>query len=82
MEHLEGFSSRLAGQGDLPEIGSTVTVEGWRRRGWVHRLALDLRTGHPQASFDVTPFGPVDSPETVAAMNTELGRLQRPAHVC
>ncbi len=159
MEHLEGFSTRLADQANLPEIGSKVTVEGWRQRGWVHRLALDLRTGHPQASFDVrnhgeggatsrdiagivertlqqdaveydlvflgcgindvwrgfqgrtaeavdlqeyidylttmltrlgersrqlvviseTPFGPVDTPETVAAMNIELAGYNRAA---
>jgi acetyltransferase-like isoleucine patch superfamily enzyme len=42
MEHLEGFNTQLTDQANLPEIGSKVTAEGWRERGWVHRLALSL----------------------------------------
>jgi acetyltransferase-like isoleucine patch superfamily enzyme len=57
MEHLEGFNVQLTNQANLPEIGSKVTVEGWRQRGWVHRLALDLRAGHPQTSFDFRNYG-------------------------
>jgi hypothetical protein len=56
MEHLEAFNTRLTAQSDLPEVGSMVTVEGWRRRGWVHRLALSLRGDWPQVTFEWLPF--------------------------
>jgi lysophospholipase L1-like esterase len=52
MEHVEGFSRRMVDQSDLPEIGSSLTVEGWRKRGYVQRLELHWRTGWPHLGFD------------------------------
>ncbi|WP_327378905.1 GDSL-type esterase/lipase family protein (plasmid) [Streptomyces sp. NBC_01216] len=53
MEHLEAFNAQMANQAALPAVGSRVTVEGWRRRGWVHRLALSLRAAWPHVGFDI-----------------------------
>jgi hypothetical protein len=36
----------------LPEIGSKITVEGWRRRSYVHRLHLALQVAWPHVTFD------------------------------
>lgn len=155
MEHLKGHNAQLVDQANLPEIGSQVTVETWRRRGYVQRLYLGLQAVWPHISFYVdnrgeggatsrdiaaivaqaadgssydlaflgcgindvwdgfhgrtaeavdagefaehyattlhvltgcsrqviciaeTPFGPIDAPETVAAMNTELARYNK-----
>ncbi|MFE9424184.1 SGNH/GDSL hydrolase family protein [Kitasatospora sp. NPDC006697] len=57
MEHLEAFNAGMVNQGDLPAVGSTVTVEGWRRRGWVHRLALSLRAAWPHVGFEIRNHG-------------------------
>src|SRR5262249_20719940 len=57
MEHLEAFNTQMTTQADLPEIGSTVTVEGWHQRGWVHRLVLSLRAARPHVRFDVRNSG-------------------------
>ncbi|MFI6112891.1 GDSL-type esterase/lipase family protein [Kitasatospora sp. NPDC051164] len=57
MEHLEAFNAQMANQADLPEVGSKVTVEVWRQRGWVHRLALSLRAAWPHVGIDVRNFG-------------------------
>lgn len=57
MEHLEAFNTQMTTQADLPKIDSKVTVEGWHQRGWVHRLALSLRTSRPYVSFDVRNHG-------------------------
>ncbi|HSH58353.1 MAG TPA: GDSL-type esterase/lipase family protein [Acidimicrobiales bacterium] len=51
VEHLEGYSERLSQQWDLPAVGSVVTVEGWRSRGFVHRLYLSLQTSRPHIRF-------------------------------
>jgi acetyltransferase-like isoleucine patch superfamily enzyme/lysophospholipase L1-like esterase len=56
-EHLEAFNTQMTTQADLPDIGSTVTVEGWHQRGWAHRLALSLRAARPYADFDVRNSG-------------------------
>jgi len=57
MEHLEAFNAQMANQSALPAVGSTITVEGWRRRGWVHRLALSLRATWPHVGFDIRNHG-------------------------
>ncbi len=57
MEHLEAYNAQMTTQAGLPEVGSKVTVEGWHQRGWVHRLALSLRTAFPYLTFDVTNHG-------------------------
>lgn len=57
MEHLEAFNAQMVSQADLPAVGSMVTVEGWRRRGWVHRLALSLRATWPHAGFEIRNHG-------------------------
>ncbi|MFJ5635172.1 GDSL-type esterase/lipase family protein [Streptomyces goshikiensis] len=57
MEHLEAVNTQMTTQANLPEIGSKVTVEGWRQRGWVHRLALSLRAAWPHISFDIRNHG-------------------------
>ncbi|WP_370131350.1 GDSL-type esterase/lipase family protein [Streptacidiphilus sp. EB103A] len=56
-EHFEAFSPQMACQAGLPPVGSTVTVESWQRRGWVHRLALALRAARPHVTFDVRNHG-------------------------
>ncbi|MEU4300097.1 SGNH/GDSL hydrolase family protein [Kitasatospora aureofaciens] len=57
MEHLEAYNALLVDQANLPKVGSKVTVEGWRQRGWVHRLALGLRAGFPHVTFDIRNHG-------------------------
>lgn len=57
MEHLEAFNTQMTSQANLPEIGAKVTVEGWHKRGWVHRLVLSLRASHPKVSFDIHNHG-------------------------
>ncbi|MER5984240.1 GDSL-type esterase/lipase family protein [Streptomyces sp. NPDC001787] len=57
MEHLEAVNAQMTNQADLPEVGSKVTVEAWRQRGWVHRLALSLRAAWPHVVFDVRNHG-------------------------
>ncbi len=57
MEHLEAFNARMANQADLPPVGSTVTVEDWRRRGYVHRLHLWLQAVWPHLGFAVDNRG-------------------------
>ncbi|MGH3830318.1 MAG: GDSL-type esterase/lipase family protein [Pseudonocardiaceae bacterium] len=57
MEHLEGYNAQLVNQANLPEVGSQVTVEEWRPRGWVQRLALSLRAAWPYVTFDVKNHG-------------------------
>lgn len=57
MEHLEAVNAQMTTQADLPEVGSKVTVEAWAQRGWVHRLALFLRTAWPHIAFDVHNAG-------------------------
>ncbi|MER6116194.1 GDSL-type esterase/lipase family protein [Streptomyces sp. NPDC001743] len=57
MEHLEAFNAQMTNQATLPAIGSTVTVEGWRWRGWVHRLALSLRATWPHVGFEIRNHG-------------------------
>lgn len=57
MEHLEAFNTRITAQADLPEIGSTVTIEGWHQRGWVYRLALSLRAANPYVRFNIRNHG-------------------------
>lgn len=52
MEHLEGFSAQLFDQADLPSVGSQVTVESWRGRGYVQRLHLGLQVAWPHLSFE------------------------------
>lgn len=48
-----GYNVQLVNQANLPEIGSTVTVETWHRRGYVQRLHLGLQAAWPYVSFDV-----------------------------
>jgi acetyltransferase-like isoleucine patch superfamily enzyme/lysophospholipase L1-like esterase len=57
MEHLEGFNAQMLNQADLPQAGTAVTVEGWRRRGYVQRLHLGLQASWPHLSFDVDNRG-------------------------
>ncbi|MGY3677484.1 SGNH/GDSL hydrolase family protein [Streptomyces sp. TE33382] len=57
MEHLEAFNAQMTNQAELPAVGSTVTVEGWHRRGWAHRLALSLRAAWPHVGFDIRNHG-------------------------
>ncbi|MEY9956766.1 SGNH/GDSL hydrolase family protein [Streptacidiphilus sp. MAP5-52] len=57
MEHLEAFNTQMTNQAALPPGGTRVTVEGWHRRGWVHRLALSLRATWPHVDFDVRNHG-------------------------
>jgi len=57
MEHLEAFNTQMTTQGDLPEIGSKVTVEGWHQRGWVQRLSLSLRAAFPHVTFNINNHG-------------------------
>lgn len=57
MEHLEAYNRQMTTQADLPEVGSKVTVEGWRQRGWVHRLTLALRAAHAHVGFEVRNLG-------------------------
>ena len=47
MEHLEGHNTRLVTQADLPPVGTSVTVEAWRNRGYVQRLHLALQAAWP-----------------------------------
>jgi acetyltransferase-like isoleucine patch superfamily enzyme/lysophospholipase L1-like esterase len=57
MEHLEGYNAQLFNQANLPEIGSKITVESWRNRGYVQRLHLGLQAAWPHLSFDVDNRG-------------------------
>jgi len=47
MEHLEGYNSQMTTQSALPAVGTTVEVQGWRNRGYVHRLQTTLQTRWP-----------------------------------
>jgi acetyltransferase-like isoleucine patch superfamily enzyme/lysophospholipase L1-like esterase len=76
MEHLEAFNTRLSTQADLPEIGATVTVEGWRQRGWVYRLALSLRAAHPHLSFDIRNHGEGGATSRDVAATVETDRAK------
>jgi acetyltransferase-like isoleucine patch superfamily enzyme/lysophospholipase L1-like esterase len=51
MEHLEGYNAQMFNQANLPDIGSTVPVEGWRNRGYVDRLRLTLQAAWPHLGF-------------------------------
>lgn len=51
MEHLEGYSECLSTQSDLPPVGSRVTVERWRNRGYVWGLRLWLQVKWPEVNF-------------------------------
>jgi acetyltransferase-like isoleucine patch superfamily enzyme/lysophospholipase L1-like esterase len=57
MEHLEGFNAQMFNQADLPEVGSAVTVESWRSRGYVQRLHLGLQAAWPHLTFEVDNRG-------------------------
>jgi acetyltransferase-like isoleucine patch superfamily enzyme len=57
MEHLEAVNTQMTTQADLPAVGSTVAVESWQQRGWVHRLALSLRVARPHVAFDIRNHG-------------------------
>ena len=47
MQHYEGFNAQMVNQGALPNVGTTVTVEAWRNRGYVQRLHTTLQTRWP-----------------------------------
>lgn len=51
MEHLEGYNAQMATQANLPAVGSSVTVEAWRNRGYVQRLHLALQAAWPHLGF-------------------------------
>ncbi|ETA00768.1 hypothetical protein CcI156_18190 [Frankia sp. CcI156] len=51
MEHLEGYNAQMATQANLPAVGSSVTVEAWRNRGYVQRLHLALQVAWPHLGF-------------------------------
>lgn len=51
MEHLEGYAAPLFDQAALPAVGSAVTVESWRHRGYVERLRLSLLADWPGLDF-------------------------------
>jgi acetyltransferase-like isoleucine patch superfamily enzyme len=57
MQHFEGYNARMATQADLPDIGSTVTVEEWRNRGYVDRLHTTLQTRWPHLDIDFRNHG-------------------------
>lgn len=52
MQHFEGFNAQMVTQAALPDVGSAVTVEAWRNRGYVHRLHTTLQTRWPY--LDIT----------------------------
>jgi acetyltransferase-like isoleucine patch superfamily enzyme/lysophospholipase L1-like esterase len=43
MQHFEAYVPALYDQMNLPEVGSKVTVESWKKRGYVHKLTLNLK---------------------------------------
>lgn len=57
MEHREGVAPRLFQQWNLPAQGESVVVEGFRTRGYVHRLALALQADRPHLRFRVHNHG-------------------------
>lgn len=57
MEHLEGYNAQMVTQADLPEVGSTVTVESWRNRGYVQRLHVALQVAWPHLGFTFDNHG-------------------------
>jgi acetyltransferase-like isoleucine patch superfamily enzyme/lysophospholipase L1-like esterase len=74
MEHFEGFNERMVNQADLPPVGSTVVVEGWRRRGYVHRLHLSLQATWPylEVAFDNRGQGGATSRDVLASVQASL----------
>ncbi|MCX4094562.1 GDSL-type esterase/lipase family protein [Nocardia sp. alder85J] len=57
MEHLEAHNQQMTTQANLPAIGSTVTVEQWRGRGYVQRLHVALTARHPHVDFVFDNYG-------------------------
>ena len=57
MEHLEAYSENMFQQWNLPKIGSQITVESWRQRGYVHNISMTLRSKWPWVKFDSNNFG-------------------------
>lgn len=70
MEHFEGFNERMVNQANLPPVGSTVVVEGWHRRGYVHRLQLSLQAAWPylEVAFDNRGQGGATSRDVLASV--------------
>ncbi|GLL02124.1 DUF459 domain-containing protein [Dactylosporangium matsuzakiense] len=79
MEHYEGYNDRMVSQANLPEVGSSVVVEGWRRRGYVHRLRLSLQAAWPylDISFDNRAQGGATSRDVLSAVRAALRDDQR-----
>lgn len=57
MQHHEAFNAQMHDQADLPDIGSTVTVEAWRTRGYVHRLHTTLQSRWPDLDITFHNYG-------------------------
>ena len=57
MEHLEAYNTRMSTQADLPPVGTGVTVEGWRKRGYVQQLHLGIQADWPHVDVTVDNHG-------------------------
>lgn len=57
MEHFEAHHPRLVDQSDLPAIGSTVVVESWRNRGYVHAISTWMSARFPWTDVIVDNHG-------------------------
>ena len=51
MEHLEAYNAQMFTQATLPNLGSSVTVEAWRKGGYVQQIYLNLQVGWPSIRF-------------------------------
>lgn len=79
VEHFEAFSARLVDQADLPLVGSTVTVDQWRRRGYVHAVTVWASTRFPDIEFTVGNYGQggATSSDVLAAVHATINDQPR-----
>lgn len=79
MEHLEGFSQTLFEQWNLPAIGTTVAVEGYRNRGYPYLLETILQADYPHVDLAVTNVssGGATSRDVLATVETSRSLDER-----
>ena len=56
-QHLEAYAPAVYQQLSLPEIGSSIKVEEWRKRGYASQLENAIKTKWPHIDFAFHNFG-------------------------